>query len=95
MKYLIGLLCSLEIWDGIITHWATKQGVVQEGNPLVAPMAGGVTFLVLKIAGAILCALVLWSLHRHFPRLVISASTCIITFYVIVLAWNSSMLLFA
>jgi len=92
MRYLIFSFVSLEILDGIMTHWSVKQGLVQEGNPFMAFIAGDGHFLLLKVTGAILSALVLWHLYRYFPRIALAVSSSIITFYGLVLAWNSSIL---
>jgi hypothetical protein len=88
MKYLVILLCSLEILDGIITHWAVTKGLVQEANPLMAHIAGNWDFLLLKVVGALLCALVLFSVHRYFPRIALTGAQSAVTFYWIVLVRN-------
>jgi hypothetical protein len=88
MKYLVILLCSFEILDGIITHWAVTRGLVQEANPLMAHIAGSWDFLLLKIIGALLCALVLFSVHRYFPKMALIGAQGAVTFYWIVLARN-------
>jgi len=95
MKYLLALLCSLEILDGIFTRWAVTKGLVREWNPLVAHIAGDWHFLLLKSAGALLCVLALWSIHRYFPRVAFAGAGCVVAFYGTVLAWNSLTLLLA
>jgi hypothetical protein len=92
MKYLIYSLISLEVLDGAVTHWSVRRGLVQEGNPLMASIAGDWNFLILKAAGAALSAVVLWRLYQHFPRIALTVTSSIMVFYGVVLAWNSSIL---
>ena len=91
MKYLITLLLSLfslETLDGMLTQGAVANGLVQEANPLMAHIVHEGNFLLLKIAGAILCAMILWGLYKRFPKLALSATSSIVGFYGIVIAWN-------
>ena len=90
MKYLIILLllCGLEISDGMLTQGAVNNGLVQEANPLMEHIVREGNFLLFKVIGALLCVLVLWSIYKRFPNLALLATSSIVVFYGIVVAWN-------
>jgi len=93
MKYLLTLLCGFEIFDGIITQLLVSNGPFVEVNPLMAPVIGDGNFLLLKISGVVLCALILLKLYRHFPRVSLLTTSSIVTFYGAVIGWNLSLFL--
>jgi hypothetical protein len=93
MKYLILLVASLQIADAMLTRSAVATGLVDEWNPLVAPVAAGWEFVILKCAGALLSALALWTVYRRFPGMALVGANCVILFYTAVLAWNLNTLL--
>ncbi len=93
MKVLIPLLVALEAADAILTYSAVDTGTVQEANPLMQGLAGTGDFLLMKVSGAILCALLLWLVYRRFPRVSLVAASSIVIFYAAVLSWNLSILL--
>jgi len=93
MKCLLTLLCGFEISDGIITHLLVVNGPFREGNPLMAPIVGESNFLLLKVVGVLLCALVLFAMYQRFPRVTILTTSSVITFYGAVIGWNLSMFL--
>ena len=92
MRYLLTLMSSLNITDGLMTDHFVRQGSVQEGNRLVANIVMGGNFLWLKIPGALLCAVVLWALSRRFPRLAGIITASVSVFYGVVIIWNLSLL---
>jgi hypothetical protein len=93
IRQLIALFCSLELLDAVVTFWAINQGLVWEGNALVARMAGSWSFIFVKLTGAVLSGLVIQIMHKHFPKLATAAAVSIVVFYGFVLAWNASMII--
>jgi hypothetical protein len=93
MGFLIPLLVALETADGILTYSAVSQGLVREGNPIMQNIAGTGNFLLMKIMGALLCALLLWLVYKRFPRVSLVSAACIVIFYAMVLTWNLNILL--
>ena len=91
MKYLLILLSGFEISDGIITHFLVRNGLVQEGNPLVESIVMEGNFLLLKVIGVLLCVLILWGVYRRFPRVTLIATSSVVMFYGVVMAWNLTM----
>ena len=88
MKRLLILLGGFEISDGIFTHLLVRNGLVQEGNPLMESIVREGNFLLLKVAGVLLCVLILWCLYQRFPRLILITTSSIVIFYGAVIAWN-------
>ena len=93
MKYLLGVLVSFVILDGLVTEWLVGGGQAREGNPLLEPLVGNIGFMILKVVGALLCTLILWDIYRRFPRIAIGATWCFVGAYGLILAWNSSLFL--
>ncbi len=92
IKFLIPLLVALEIADGVLTYTAVDKSLVQEANPLWQGIAGDGSFLLMKICGALVSALLLWLVARKFPRVSLITSAAIMLFYTAVYAWNLSVL---
>ncbi len=88
MKYLLILLSGFEISDGIITHFLVRNGLAQEGNPLMESIVMEGNFLLLKIIGVLLCVPILWGVYRRFPRATLVTASSIVMFYGAVIAWN-------
>ena len=90
MKYLLIFLIVFEISDGVLTHFLIKNGLAREGNPLLQPIVGDVGFIILKIVGALLCALILWDVSRRYRKLALIATSCCVVFYAGIVLWNLS-----
>lgn len=90
MKYLLGLLAVFVILDGLLTHFLVGDGLAREINPLLAPLVGESNFLIIKVVGALFCVLILWDVHRRFPRLAKISTSCFAVVYGILVAWNLS-----
>ena len=93
LKYLLGLLVLLNIADGVLTHFLVELDLGKEANPFLLQLVGEPGFLVLKVAGILLCALILWDIHRRHPRLAFMSTSVFVTIYVGIVAWNSAMFL--
>jgi hypothetical protein len=93
IKFLIPLLVALESADGILTYSAVGKNLTQEANPFLQNIVGTGDFLLMKISGAFLCAVLLWLLYKRFPKISLITTSGIVTFYACVLTWNLSILL--
>ena len=94
MKYLLGLLILFEISDGVLTHFLVKSGLGRELNPFLQPLVGEANFLVLKVVGVLLCALILWDIYKRFPRVALVFTSCFVVFYAGIVLWNLSLFLY-
>ena len=95
MKYLLGLLIILVTADGVLTHYLLEEGIAREGNPFLAPLVGDIGFIILKVAGALLCAFILWDVYRRYPRVAATAAWCGVIAYSGIVLWNTSLFLLA
>jgi hypothetical protein len=93
MKVLLSLLVVFVVLDGLLTRFLIDGGLAREGNPLLQRLVGENAFIIIKVIGALLCALILWDIHKRFPRLAKVATWCCVVFYGAVVIWNSSFLL--
>ena len=93
MKYLLGLLIVFVISDGLLTQFLVNGGHAREGNPLLQPLVGDVGFIALKVAGALLCAFILWDIYRRFPKVAVIATSCFVVAYGAIVLWNSSLVI--
>ena len=90
MKYLLGLLITFEILDGLLTHFLVRGGLAREGNPFLLPLVGEINFLILKVVGVLLCALLLWDVYKRWPRVALTTTACFVTLYAGIVLWNAS-----
>jgi hypothetical protein len=95
IKYLLGALIGLVTVDGVLTEFLVGRGAAREVNPLLQPLVGDIGFMVIKVAGALLCALILWDVHRRFPRVGLIATSIAVTGYAVIVLWNTSLFLLA
>ena len=93
MKYLIVLLILFNIADGIVTYFLVKHSVGKEGNPFLQQLVDQPTFMIIKVVGVVLCALILWDVYRRHPRLALVSTSCFVISYAVVVLWNSSLFL--
>ncbi len=90
MRYLLGFLVLLVIADGLLTQFLVNDGRAQEANPFLQPIVGDVGFLVLKVVGSLLCAIILWDIYRRYPRVAFIATSCFVVVYTGIVLWNLS-----
>jgi len=93
MKYLLGLLIGFEILDGVLTHFLIRGGLAREINPFLVPIVGEANFLVLKVVGVLLCALILWDIYKRLPKVALIVTSVFVAFYGVIVLWNSSLFL--
>ena len=93
MSYLLGLLVAFVIGDGLLTHFLVTGGIAREGNPFLQPLVGEAGFIVLKVAGALLCAIILWDIYRRYPRVALISTSFFVVCYGVIVLWNLSLVL--
>ena len=95
IKFLLAALVGLVTLDGVLTEFLVGKGLAREGNPLLEPLVGEVGFMILKVVGALLCAFILWDVHRHFPRVAVIATSIAVIGYAFIVVWNASLIILA
>lgn len=88
MKYLLELLVVFGISDGVVTHFLIEGGLARESNPFLVSIVGETNFLILKVVGMLLCALILWDIHKRMPRVALMSTACFAIAYGIIVFWN-------
>jgi Domain of unknown function (DUF5658) len=93
MLYLLISLVSFIIMDGVLTQYLVPRGQAQEANPFIQPLVGQTSFMIIKIVGAFICAVILWDVHRRFPRLGLIATWIAVIGCGAIVLWNASLVL--
>lgn len=88
--YLLALLVSLVLADGLITETLVGNGLGRESNLLLRGLLDNGNFMVFKIVGALACAVILWDVHRRHPRLASVSTLLFIALYTGIVYWNIS-----
>ena len=85
---LLVILVALVISDGLISQFLIRGGLGSEGNPFLINWVTEPNFVAIKIAGALLCVLILWDIYKQWSKLAIFASSVAIMLYTGILFWN-------
>lgn len=93
--YLLSTLVALVITDGLMTEFLVGKGAAREFNPVLQPLVGDVGFMIIKVVGALLCAFILWDVHRRFPRVGLIATWIAVIGYAAIVLWNTGLILLA
>jgi len=91
VKYLLGLFIGFEVLDGVMSHFLIRSGLGREGNPFLVPLVGETNFLVIKVVGAFLCALILWDIYKRLPRVALIATSFFVVLCGAIVLWNSGL----
>jgi hypothetical protein len=86
--YPLAALIALVVSDGLITRFLVRQGLGREMNPFLQTLVGETNFLVIKVLGALLCALILWDIYRRRPKLALISSWFFVVAYAGIVLWN-------
>ena len=88
MKYLLLTLIALVVSDGLISQFIVRHGLGREGNPFLQTFVSEGNFLLIKLAGALLCALILWNIYKTRPRVALISTLSFVILYTGILYWN-------
>ena len=87
-RCLLGAMFALVVADGLISNFLMTHGLGREWNPLLRAFVGGENFLLIKVAGAFLSALILWDIYKKRPQVAAIGSLCMVVFYTGIVYWN-------
>jgi len=93
MIYPLVVLVFLVVADGGLTNVLVNSGAAREGNPFMVPLVGSGDFLVLKLAGALLCVFILWDIYRQRPKMAVISTSCLLVAYAGIVFWNLALLI--
>jgi hypothetical protein len=88
MKKLLFTLVGLVTADGFITNHIVGSGMGREVNPLLQPLVGKGDMIALKVAGVLLCALLLWNLYHERPGIALVSVFSFVFVYTGIVYWN-------
>jgi len=88
VRYLLCLLGSLVVADGIISNFIVRSGLGREGNPFIQSIVGQTSFVFMKLTAAFIGALILWKVFRQHPRLGLVSIIFFVVLYTAILWWN-------
>lgn len=88
MNYSLSMLIVLVVSDGLMTRFLIRSKLGREGNPFLQTWVGEEVFLLVKLLGALLCALILWDISRRYRKLALISSWCFVAIYAGIVLWN-------
>ena len=88
VRYLLSLLGSLVVADGLISNFIVQSGVGTEGNPFTQDIVGKTSFIFVKLSAATIGALLLWKLFKQHPRLGRVSIVLFAALYTGIVWWN-------
>ena len=89
------MLVLLVVADGFLTNILVGHGIAREWNPVLEQLAGKGILVAVKILGGIVCALVIWDIRRHSPKLGTIVAYATTAMYALIDIWNVTLLLSA
>ena len=90
LKYLLGVLFALVVADGILSNFLITEGLGREWNPFLQTLVGEESFLLIKIAGALLSILIFWDIYKKWAKLASIAIPFSVVCYTGIVFWNLS-----
>ncbi len=88
MNYLLSALVALVVSDGLISQFLVRSGLGREWNPFLETLVGEWNFLVIKVLGVLLSAVILWDIYKRRPNLAVITTLCFIVLYSGIVLWN-------
>ena len=87
IKHLLVVMVALSAADVLVSQSLIALGLGYEGNPFLRGLSGG-DFLLVKLVGITLAALLLWDIHRRQPKMAVTAAVFLVAFLTAVVYWN-------
>ncbi|UCD21895.1 MAG: hypothetical protein JSW22_07710 [Chloroflexota bacterium] len=88
VRYTLYTLFAIIVADGLISQFMVTSGYGSEGNPFLMSMVGSGAFLDIKISGAFLATLFLWTKYSTKPRFVNTVAVTALALYTAIVFWN-------
>lgn len=85
---LLILLVGLVVADGTITRFIIKNRLGVEANPLLQEWVKSDTLLIIKLAGSVLAALILWRLYLKSHKIGWILTSFFVVLYSALIIWN-------
>jgi len=85
---LLVFLVALVLADGVVTRFLVNNGLGSEANPFLKMWVKSDLLFVIKLVGASLAALILWTLYRTKPKMAWITASIFVGAYALVIIWN-------
>lgn len=86
--YWLGAMCLVQLTDALATQALVSRSIVQEANSLMASLISSGDFMLFKVLGVGVCALLLLGFYRVLPRMAKTLNIFVVVFYTAILLWN-------
>ncbi|MFC1935112.1 DUF5658 family protein [Chloroflexota bacterium] len=87
-RLLLGVLVGIVVADGLISNFIVTNRFGVEANPFLQAWVGREEFLVIKLVGALLAALLLWDMHKRNRKAAFITTLCFVILYTLIVFWN-------
>ena len=87
-ELLVVTLACLVVADGVITDFLISRGFGFEANPFLEFWVRNNYFIILKLVGGVLSALLLWDIHKRHASAAFFTSVFLVTAYTAIVFWN-------
>jgi len=88
MRLALYMLFGLIVADGLLTKFLVTNGHALEVNPFLQAWVGQELFLAIKVSGAFLVTLLLWTKYNAKPKLIYVFTAVFLAFYTSIVFWN-------
>lgn len=88
IRCLLGTVFALVVADGLISNFLVTHGLAREWNPYLQTLVIDDNFLLIKVAGALLCTLILWDIYKKRPQMAMISTLCVVVLYTGLLYWS-------
>ena len=95
IRCLLLVLIALVVSDGFISQFLVRYGLGREINPFLHTLVNEGNSLPIKLAGAFLCALILWDVHKTRPKAALVTTSIFVGVYTVIVFWNLGVFFFA
>lgn len=85
---LLVLLVGLVVADGLVTRFVIKNSLGAEANPFLQEWVQSDSLLIIKLAGSIIAALILWRFYRRSQKTGWILTSIFVAVYSILIIWN-------
>lgn len=93
LEQLLVVLIGLVLSDGLISQSIISGGSGIEANLFLKDLIGGENFLLIKLAGALLAAFIIWNINKTRPGIAMVTSLVFMILYTGIVYWNITVFL--
>jgi hypothetical protein len=88
MKKIVSSIVTVGGVDCFSTRYFVSQGLASEGNPVMAPIVGDWTFIVLKLVGTAIAGFLLWRIYNRHKKVGLASLFVALASYTYIIVHN-------